>query len=87
MNIRIRLKRAVDRFPHFLAEEGLVGTLVDFDQEYASIKMDHPLENAEEWDNCICYYAVNGDLFEQVSEDVETLDGNPLTKEMIHAGQ
>ena len=54
---RVVLARDVDRFPDFLATQGMTGTVdtVEIDGSIA-VKMDSPLEGCEEWDNCVCWY-------------------------------
>lgn len=81
MNIKVRLKTAVDRFPHFLAEAGLTGTLIECTNECATIKMDEPLKGAEEWDNCIHFYSMNGSPVDQLNECVETFNGETIEVE------
>lgn len=78
MNIKVRLKAAVDRFPHFLANAGLTGTLIECTDKCATIKMDEHLNGAEEWDNCIHFYGMNGSVGDQLNECVETLDGTEI---------
>jgi hypothetical protein len=53
---RVRLARTVDRYPDFLAPQGMTGTVhtVEIDGSMA-VQMDAPLEGAEDWDNCICW--------------------------------
>ncbi len=50
-NDRVRLTRNVERFPHFIARAGMVGTVTEATEEIVCIKMDEHLDGAEEWDN------------------------------------
>ena len=65
---RVKLLQNVDRFPDFLADEGMTGTVdtVEIDGSLA-VKMDAAIAGCEEWDNCICWYDdqradISGDL-------------------------
>lgn len=49
---RVTLKRDVERFPHFIARAGLTGTVsTSVAGEFLSVRMDAPLDGAEDWDN------------------------------------
>lgn len=50
---KVRLKRDVDRFPHFLAPTGLIGNVLQVTENRLIVKMDQPLPGAEDWENCI----------------------------------
>jgi hypothetical protein len=50
---RVRLVGPVERFPHFVADEGLTGVVVRNNNDSFSVRMDQPIDGAEEWDNCI----------------------------------
>lgn len=50
---RIMLRHDVERYPHFIAEAGMIGTVRVATKDYISVKMDDDLENCKEWDNCI----------------------------------
>lgn len=67
---RVRLKRDVERYPHFVAPEGLTGTVVECEEEIVSVRLDEPVEGAEEWDNQVHWYPEHGDP----SEDLEIVD-------------
>ena len=69
---RIQLKRDVERFPHFVARRGLFGTVILNEYPFGClvIKMDKPIEGAEEWDNCIIW---NPDFEGSYSNDVKFL--------------
>ena len=51
---RVRLRRDVERFPHFIAREGLAGVIVPGDAVWVS--MTEHLPGAEEWGNSISWY-------------------------------
>lgn len=48
---KVRFKRAVDRFPHFLVPPGATGQLVLLTEKEAAVKLDVPLHGCEDWDN------------------------------------
>jgi hypothetical protein len=52
---RARLRRSVERFPHFVAEEGAAGTITTAGEELIAMKLDRVLQGAEEWDNEVCW--------------------------------
>lgn len=53
---RVKLTTDIMKFPHFIAKKGQTGTIVEYDEELVSIKMDEYMEGAETWDNCIHLY-------------------------------
>jgi hypothetical protein len=52
---RFRLSRPVERFPHFCAETGAVGTVVDASSNVISLHMDEYVPGAEDWGNEIVW--------------------------------
>ena len=48
---RWMLRRDVERYPHFIADEGMRGTVTDASDSSVCLKMDEHLSGAEEWDN------------------------------------
>lgn len=48
---RVRLTQDVERFPHFIAPKGAVGTVTSNDEYGFWVKLDAHLPGAEEWDN------------------------------------
>lgn len=48
---RVELIRAVDRFPDFIADKGLTGTVTSVSASDIWVKADQPIKGAEEWDN------------------------------------
>jgi hypothetical protein len=67
---RVRLVHPVDRYPHFVAAEGMEGTVTQNDDEAFSVRLDITIEGAESWDNEVCWYPSNGD---DPSEDIERI--------------
>jgi len=61
---RGRLRRPVDRFPHFVAEAGASGTVTEATDSLIALKLDESLPGAEEWDNEVRW----------TSDDIETAD-------------
>ena len=53
---RVRLTANVDRYPHFIAEEGSRGTVACDDNDMYSVRMDLTIEGCEEWHNEVCWY-------------------------------
>lgn len=56
---RIELTESVDKFPDFIADKGLIGTVVYVDNEHKGmieVKMDKTIKGAEHWDNCVIFY-------------------------------
>ncbi len=57
---KVRLRHSVDRYPHFIAEAGSTGRVVEVD-ELVRVRMDAYLPGAETWENEIHWYLPNGD--------------------------
>lgn len=74
---RVRLRRDVERYPHFIAPEGCEGTITHADQEMIAVKLDEAIEGAEEWDNEVQWFEgmnVEKDFRKLFREDVEVVD-------------
>jgi hypothetical protein len=54
---RVRLRRDVDRYPHFVAPAGALGTVSALDLEAADclvwVALDEIVDGADEWDNAV----------------------------------
>jgi hypothetical protein len=59
--MRLRLRHAVDRYPHFIAPAGAVGTVTHADSNVLCLRLDEYLPGAEEWDNEVVWAICNGD--------------------------
>jgi len=80
---RVRLRRNVERFPHFIAGAGLTGTVSYVDAAMVGVKMDEHIDGCEEWDNEVMWYAPHPSLaradegfvglWDDLEEDVEVL--------------
>ena len=74
---RVRLRHDIDRYPHFIAPAGSLGTVVCNDNPYVfSVQLDLNLAGAEDWDNCVQW--ANDDLgidtgMPEVLEDIEPI--------------
>lgn len=68
---RVRLKNDVERYPHFIARAGSVGTVTESDEELVSVRLDLPLVGAEEWENEVHWYPRNCD--DVPMDDIEVL--------------
>lgn len=55
VGVRARLRRSVERFPHFVAEAGAAGTITTASEELIAMKLDRVLPGAEGWDNEVCW--------------------------------
>ena len=59
---RVRLRRDVERYPHFTAPKGAVGEVSDVQCqtewstcELVCVRMDERVPGAEDWDNEVCW--------------------------------
>lgn len=52
--MRVQCTSSIDRYPHFLAEGPLTGTVVDHGDMFV-VKVDQHIEGCEEWDNEVSY--------------------------------
>lgn len=54
---RVRLTRDVERYPHFIARAGMVGTVTYSNTRHheVAVKLDDLLPGAEAWDNEVCW--------------------------------
>lgn len=57
---RVALTQDVDRYPHFIARAGSVGTVTHVEShrsaERLAVHMDEPLPGSEEWGNSVEWY-------------------------------
>jgi hypothetical protein len=53
---RVRLRSDEDRYLHFIAAKGSVGTITHMDDEVVCVKLDALLKGAESWDNEVHFY-------------------------------
>lgn len=77
---RGRLRRSVDRFPHFVAQAGATGTVTEATDSLIALRLDELLPGAEEWDNEVCWTSDDIEAAEQTVaavfyEDVEIIGG------------
>jgi hypothetical protein len=63
---RVALAQDIDRFPHFIANKGEMGKVVDVTDDFVSVKMDNHISGAEEWDNEVMV----GSMYEEELRDV-----------------
>jgi hypothetical protein len=66
---RVRLTQYADRFPHFIADKGAVGTVTVDDEYLYAVKMDDRLDGCEEWGNEVTWLPED--------DDHEGRDGHP----------
>lgn len=52
---RGRLRRGVERFPHFVIDAGATGTVTVATESLIALRMDDLVAGAEEWDNEVCW--------------------------------
>jgi hypothetical protein len=67
---RIRLIRAVERYPFFIAKAGLEGVITENSGHQIAAKMDVPLAGSEEWNNAIIW---EDEAIEQFVDDVQLI--------------
>jgi hypothetical protein len=79
---KVRLRRDVERFPHFIARAGLTGKVTEVAADYVAVAMDDYLKGAEEWGNEIVW-DVGGHL-KWIAEDLEVIDPPLLDEVGIH---
>jgi hypothetical protein len=71
---KVRLRLDVDRFPHFIARSGMTGVVSVSTENELAVKMDEPLNGAEEWDNQVWWYDNGIEEFpKNAMEDLEVL--------------
>jgi|GEM_PF-1994302 len=58
---RARLRRRVERFPHFVVEAGAMGTITTATEALISMKMHVLVSGAEGWDNEVCWTPEEGE--------------------------
>ena len=69
---RVALARDVERYPNFIARQGMMGTIVGNDGGMLRVRMDDPLPGAEDWDNEVQWlWADDGEA--QVMGDIDLL--------------
>lgn len=74
---RVRLRHDVDRYPHFIAPAGALGTVVDIgDESILAVVLDDYLPGAQDWANEV-HWSVDGDdepgLIGSVEADLEVV--------------
>jgi len=84
---RARLRHEIERFPHFLIDEGATGTVVEASATLIALRMDEFVPGAEEWDNELCWTDEDAAFFAEPGapeerwvaaafhEDVEVIEG------------
>lgn len=76
LGTRVRLRRDVERFPHFIAPAGATGTVSYVDREMTAVHMDEPIPGCEDWENEIMWYEMStgpDDMAAELSADLEAL--------------
>jgi hypothetical protein len=61
VNTRVVLAKDVERYPHFTAYAGSVGTVVYSTDDFFSVCFDEPIEGCEEWDNEVVWVPEDDD--------------------------
>ena len=75
---RVKLRKDVERYPHFVAPEGAEGIITKKEEDLIAVRLDEPLEGAEEWDNEIHWHKgqfPDSDYESAFQDDVEALEG------------
>ena len=60
---RVVLTEDVERFPHFIAAAGSIGTVSHLDGDCLCVKMDKLIPGAEEWDNEVVWNTEDIEFF------------------------
>lgn len=53
---RVRLRHDVDRYPHFIALKGMLGTVAIVQSGLIGVRLDEHLDGAEDWDNEVHWF-------------------------------
>lgn len=61
LGARVRLRRGIERFPHFRVEAGATGAITIATEDLIAMKMDLLVPGAEEWDNEVCWNPEEGE--------------------------
>ena len=69
---KVRFKREVHRFPHFIVPIGTTGTLVLLTNTTAAVLLDEPLRGCEDWDNKVYWEADIEAGLKEMKLDLET---------------
>lgn len=83
VGMRYRLRRDVDRFPHFIAPAGSTGTLDELNDGEIWLRLDEPLAGAEEWANRLEWY---GPHLVDFDADAEPIDAHGVEPVGDHGG-
>jgi len=73
---RVRLRRNVERYPHFIAGAGLTGTVSYVDAAMVGVTMDEHIDGCETWDNEVMWYAPHPSLGEGCTGMWDDLEGD-----------
>lgn len=65
---RVRMRRDIDRYPHFMVAAGETGTVVTSDDQSFGVKMDQHIVGCEEWENEVIWQEWE---FDEICDDVE----------------
>lgn len=68
MSTRVVLIRDIERYPHFIAVKGRTGVIVVADPDCIAVRLDDPLDGAEEWDNEVHFYSFDAEDGDVVTE-------------------
>ena len=86
---RVRLTCNVERYPHFIAQAGRRGTVIEATEEVFSVRMDDYLPGAEDWQNEVHWYPRNcdqwpdGELEVLLTSRYEDVTVDPAVEEAI----
>lgn len=71
---RVKLRREVERWPHFNIEAGATGTVTEASEHLICLRMDEHVPGAEDWDNALCWTPEDGEYIEGLSADATLAD-------------
>lgn len=76
---RVRLKRDVERYPDFVAFQGMEGVIQNATSRKRVVKMDEKLDGAQAWNNCVIWDSSSSmENLIDFYDDVEVLDDEPF---------
>lgn len=67
---RVEFTCPVDRYPHFVVQPGMKGTITALDLDTISVKLDpgHGVENIEEWDDEVIWAPSNAEPGQEICD-------------------
>jgi hypothetical protein len=73
MLIKVRFKKNVERFPHFIVKAGMTGELIEMSLTQGAVKLDVPLSGAENFDYTVWW---EDEEIRQMNDELEIINSN-----------